>query len=119
METTASTSNNNSEYEREKFEDFLEGEYISIKDGESRTLEFIPGKAKVIEKLDFNGNKVQRPLFIVKDPNRSMIQNEKKFELSRKHAEKVYKELKNGKTILEISRYGTGKDTNYIIRPIK
>jgi hypothetical protein len=118
METTtasaASITNNN-----EVVEDFLEGNFINLKDTESRTLEFSLDKESVVDKEDFNGNPVKKVQFLVKDPNKGPDQKEKKFELSRKHAYKVHKELKAGAKILQISRYGTGKETNYIIRRIQ
>jgi transglutaminase/protease-like cytokinesis protein 3 len=32
---------------------------------------------------------------------------------------KIYDELRNGKTILEISRNGSGKDTRYFVKPVR
>ena len=46
----------------------------------------------------------------VNDANRK----EKTLELSRLHIQKIYEELKNGKTILEVSRSGSAKDTRYL-----
>jgi hypothetical protein len=44
---------------------------------------------------------------------------EKKFELSRKHVRKVTNDFKEGKTILQIIRSGTGTNTNYIVKTIR
>jgi hypothetical protein len=55
--------------------------------------------------------------FAVTHVNRS--EKEKLFEVSRAHAAKIYDELKAGKTILEISRLGTGKETRYFVKPVK
>jgi hypothetical protein len=102
-ETTSSKAAASNAY---SVEDFLEGTYINIKDGESRTLEFDLNKVAVIEKQDFNGNPTRKVEFLVTDPNRGPDQQEKKLQLSRKHAYKVHKELKAGAKILEIYRSG-------------
>jgi hypothetical protein len=49
------------------------------------------------------------------DPQR----RERKFELSRKHVPKIYNDLKEGKTVLEIFRTGLGKQTEYHVRAIR
>jgi hypothetical protein len=89
MQTSASTAASATSETSESVEDFLEGTYISIRDGESRTLEFSLDKTSVIEKLDFNGNPVKKVQFLVKDPSRGPDQQDKKFQLSRKHAYKI------------------------------
>jgi hypothetical protein len=48
-----------------------------------------------------------------------MQRKEKFYEVSRSHVAGIYNELKNGKTILEISRLGSGKDTRYLIKAVK
>ena len=105
-------------YENKELEDFIEGEYVNIRDGESRVLEFVKGKEKIVDKTDFNGNPTKRVQFLVVDPQDPQ-RNEKKFELSRKHVRKIYNELKKDKTVLEIYRSGTGKDTQYIPKAIR
>ena len=42
-----------------QIEEFIEGDYITIKDGESRVLEFNINKIKLEDKTDFNGNPVK------------------------------------------------------------
>jgi hypothetical protein len=105
-------------YENKELEDFIEGEYVNIRDGESRVLEFIKGKEKLVDKTDFNGKPTKKVQFIVIDPEDPQ-RKEKKFELSRKHVVKIYNELKKGKTVLEIYRSGTGKETSYIPKGIR
>jgi hypothetical protein len=107
-----------STYENRELEDFIEGEYISIRDGESRALEFIKDKTKLVDKTDFNGRPTKKVQFIVKDPD-DPEQKEKKFELSRKHVAKIYNELRKGYSVLEIYRSGTGKETQYIPKGIR
>jgi hypothetical protein len=112
MQSSSST------YENKELEDFIEGEYISIRDGGSRVIEFVKGKEKLVDKTDFNGRPTKKVQFIVKDPD-DPEQKEKKFELSRKHVAKIYNELRKGYSVLEIYRSGTGKETQYIPKGIK
>jgi hypothetical protein len=107
-------------YENKDLEDFIEGQWIKIQDGETRVLEFLATKTQVIDKKDFNGNMAKKVQFIDVDPNRGTIDRaEKKFEVSRRHAAKIYNELKNGNNVLEIYRSGTGIKTDYTVRPIR
>jgi len=51
-----------------------------------------------------------------------LIQNgteRKNFELSRRHASKIYNELKKGKTVLEMFRTGQEKQTEYHVKAIR
>ncbi|MFL6340935.1 MAG: hypothetical protein ACJ72U_05235 [Nitrososphaeraceae archaeon] len=68
-----------------EIEEFIEGDYITIKEGESRILEFDINKVKLMDKTDFNGNPVKKVRFVVTDPE-DPERREKKFELSKKHA---------------------------------
>jgi hypothetical protein len=81
-------------------------------------LQFIPDKSKVIDKTDFSGKPVKKVQFCVTDINKPGGK-EKFFEVSRAHAVKIYEELKAGKTILEISRLGTGKETRYFVKAVR
>jgi hypothetical protein len=113
MESIITTNQINKE-----IEEFIEGDYITIKDGESRVLEFDINKVKLEDKTDFNGNPLRKVQFIVidqQDPQR----REKKFELSKKHVPKIYNELNKGKTVLEIFRTGQGKQTEYHVKAIR
>jgi hypothetical protein len=97
---------------------FIQSDYVNIKEGESKTFEFIPSKTKVVDKLDFNGKPAKKVQFIVidsQDPQRT----ERKLELSRKHVAKIYNELQKGKTVIEIYRSGIGKETVYIPKSIR
>ena len=101
-----------------EIEDFIEGDYITIREGESRILEFDINKLKLVDKTDFNGNPVKKVQFLVINPQDEQ-QREKKFELSKKHVPKIYDELKKGKTVLEIFRTGLGKQTEYHVKEIR
>ena len=80
-------------------------------------LQFLPDKAEVVDKTDFNGRPVKKVRFHVIDVNDER-RMDKYFELSRMHVPKMYEELKTGKTILEISRLGTGKETRYFVKAV-
>ena|SRR5947208_10360660 len=105
-------------YENKDIEAFIESDYISIRDGESRTLEFLKNKEKVVDRTDFNGKPIKKVQFIVMDPEDQEIK-EKKFELSKKHVPTIYSELKKGYTVLEIFRTGLGKQTEYLVKAIR
>jgi hypothetical protein len=106
------------QYENKELEEFIEGQWIKIGDGDTRVLEFKSEKTQVIEKKDFNGNLAKKVQFIVIDL-KSGNKTEKKFEVSRRHAAKIYAELKQGHNVLEITRSGTGIKTDYTMKPIK
>jgi hypothetical protein len=107
------TNNQNKE-----IEEFIEGEYITIKEGESRTLEFDINKIKLEDKTDFNGNPVKKVQFLVMDPQ-DQQRREKKFELSKKHVPRIYNELKKDNTVLGIFRTGLGKQTEYHVKAVR
>jgi hypothetical protein len=67
--TTNQTSNPNQQtkYVNPEIEMFIQSDYMSIKEGESKTFEFIPSKTKVVDKLDFNGKPAKKVQFIVID----------------------------------------------------
>jgi len=48
-----------------------------------------------------------------------MQHKERFFEISRMYVSKMYDELKNGNTILQISRLGSGKDTKYFVKEVR
>jgi hypothetical protein len=77
--------------QNKEIEEFIEGDYISIKEGESRVLEFDISKMKLVDKTDFNGNPAKKVQFIVVNPEDPQ-RREKKFELSKKHVPKIYNE---------------------------
>jgi hypothetical protein len=104
--------------QNKELEDFIEGDYITIKEGESRILEFDINKIKLVDRTDFNGSPVKKVQFTVTNPEDPQ-RREKKFELTRKHVPKIYDELKKGKTVLEIFRTGLGKQTEYHVKAIR
>jgi hypothetical protein len=112
VESTIITNQN------KELEEFIEGDYISIKEGESKTLGFDINKVNLVDRTDFNGNPMKKVQFIVVNPDDPQ-RRERKFELSRKHVPKIYNELKKGKTVLEIFRTGQGKQTEYHVKAIR
>jgi hypothetical protein len=56
-------------YHNKEIESFIESNYISIKDGETRVLQFMSDKTEVIDKTDFNGRPVKKVRFHVIDVN--------------------------------------------------
>jgi hypothetical protein len=99
-----------SEYENKEIEAFIESGYINIRDGESKILEFLKNREKIVDKTDFNGKPTKKMQFMVVNPE-DPERKEKKFELSRKHVPWIYNELKKGYTVLEVFRTGTARDT--------
>ena len=86
MQATSANPNVN-----EEVENFLEGNYVKIESGESRTLEFSLDKESIVDTLDFNKNPIKKVQFSVTDPARRPNQTEKIFQLSRKHGYKVHR----------------------------
>jgi hypothetical protein len=111
------TNQNNKE-----LQEFIERDSITIREGESKVLEFDINKVKLVDRTDFNGSPMKKVQFLVTnpdDPQRQEQRRERKFELSRKHLPKIYDELKKGKTVLEIFRTGQGKQTEYHVKAIR
>jgi hypothetical protein len=106
-------------YQNKEIESFIESNYVSVKDRETKVFEFLANRAKVVDKTDFNGKPTKKVQFIVIDINDTEQRKEKIFEVSRMHVAKIYDELKKGKIILEISRFGSGKDTRYLVKPVR
>lgn len=77
-----------STYQNNEIEAFIESEYISIRDGESRILEFLKNREKVVDK-SFNGKPTKKMQFIVVNPE-DPERKEKKFELPKKHVSRIY-----------------------------
>jgi hypothetical protein len=105
-------------YKNKEIENFLESEYINIRESESRILEFLKNREKVVEKPDFNGNIIKKVQFVVLDPD-DPERKERKLELSRKHVVKIYNELMKGYSVLEIFRTGQGKQTEYHVKHVR
>jgi hypothetical protein len=74
-QTTSSTSNNQQTqtqttyYQNKEIESFIESNYVSIKDRETKVFEFLANRARVVEKTDFNGKPTKKVQFVVIDIN--------------------------------------------------
>ena len=101
----------------DEFEDWLEGDYISLKPGETRNLEFKTVSGQIVEERSKFTDKLQKKvLWYVVDVDRHNGK-EKKFSISRSHAKSIYAVLKDGHKVLAISRIGSGpKDTKYTVK---
>lgn len=86
--------------------------FISLKDGESKTLYFDPDKLEIVDN-EYEGRITKKVRFTVIDEN----DNEKWFELSRKWAGKIIDNIKKGFVVQYIERSGkTAQDTIYYIK---
>jgi hypothetical protein len=93
-----------------------DNEYVSIAQGDSNILQFVPGrKIEEVEK-SYNGQTVKKIRFIVVEQNND--NKEKSFYVGRRSARLIIAKLKEGHTLLKIERIGSGKDTLYIPTPI-
>jgi hypothetical protein len=106
-------------YENKDLEQFIESNYVSFKDQETKVLEFVPNKTNIVDKTDFNCKPTKRVQFTVIDINDINRRRERILELSRNHIAVIYNELKKGKSVLEISRSGSGRDTRYFVKAVR
>ena len=73
MTTTSNATSSNQQqnqnqsqfYQSKEIESFIESSWITIKDKETKVLEFIPGKTKVVDKIDFNGKPQKKVQYVV------------------------------------------------------
>lgn len=84
-----------------------ESKFIKLESGETTVLKFNPEKIKHVE-----GKFGLRISYTVIDPNYS-DKGDKKFEASKLTSKKIDSLLSQGKTLLKITRAGSGKDTSY------
>jgi hypothetical protein len=93
-----------------------DNEYVSIALGNSKILQFVPGrKIEEVEK-QYNGQTVKKIRFIVIEQNSD--NKEKSFYVGKRSARLIIAKLKEGHALLKIERLGSGKDTLYIPTPI-
>lgn len=87
--------------------------FLTPQPGEKFTGLFDPEKIQPVEK-EFDGKKVQRFQYTVKDPNTGQ---EKYWPVSKTTSEQIDAYLSEGHSLLKIQRIGTGKETHYNIMP--
>jgi hypothetical protein len=93
-----------------------DNEYVSIALGNSKILQFVPGrKIEEVEK-QYNGQTVKKIRFIVIEQNSD--NKEKSSYVGKRSARLIIAKLKEGHALLKIERLGSGKDTLYIPTPI-
>ena len=94
-----------------------DNQYVSIRQGSSKILQFVPGrKIEQVEK-PYNGQTVMKIRFIVKEPD-SGNNSEKSFDVGRRSARLIIAKLREGHTSLKIERIDSGKDILYIPTPV-
>ena len=93
-----------------------DNQYVNISKGEKKVLQFVT--AKKISEVDktYNGQLVKKVRFIVIEAN-SGSNTEKFFDVGKRSARLILAKLKEGNTLLNIERIGSGKDTLYIPTP--
>ena len=84
-----------------------ESEFIKLEDGETRILQFNAEKIEPV-RTQFG----PRISYSVIDPNYS-DKGLKKFEASKTTSKKIDALLRQGKTLLKVTRKGTGRETEY------
>lgn len=84
-----------------------ESEYIKLDDGETRILQFNPEKIEPI-KTQY-GPRIQ---YLVIDPNFA-DKGLKKFQQGKITSKQIDALLRQGKTLLKVTRKGAGRDTSY------
>ena len=87
--------------------------YFNPLPGDKAALLFDAEKVEPVE-MEFDGKKVQRFQYTVKDPNTGQ---EKYWTVSKRTSEQIDAFLSEGHNLLKIQRFGLGKDTRYHIIP--
>jgi hypothetical protein len=85
-----------------------ESQYIKLEDGETRILQFNPEKLEPTKYGPRISYSVIAPNYADKGP--------KKFEAGKTTSKKIDSLLRQGKTLLKITRKGTGRDTEYDVQ---
>lgn len=88
--------------------------YFKIESGKTAVLKFDEKKISIVD-AEFNGEKKKRVRYTVSEANKPF--DEKSFELSVTHATQLNALLKKGFMIVEITRRGSGLDTEYTFVP--
>jgi hypothetical protein len=86
-----------------------DNQYVSIRQGASKILQFIPGRKIAEVEKPYNGQTVRKIRFIVREPD-SNNNSEKFFDVDKRSARLIIANLKEGYTLLKIERIGSGKE---------
>jgi hypothetical protein len=90
-----------------------DSKFLSFQPGEKKVLLFDAEKIEPVEPV-FDGKKIQKFQYTVKDLN---TDQEKVWSVSKTMSEQLDAFLNVGRTLLEIQRVGSGRDTRYHILP--
>ena len=93
-----------------------QSEYLKLKDGEVRVLQFDTKQIKLVDS-EFNGNVTKRVEYKVIDVNRPAV-GEKKFQMALNNARQINRILQRGRKLLEIERMGSDIKTRYNISAV-
>jgi hypothetical protein len=119
----SSTSNNQNQTNNtsiwQQYEDAKKasGKFIKLSPSERRTLQFNTSKIQIVDS-EFEGQKTGGKTieFCVIDPHEPTL--EKVLAMSVRKAEGIVALLKAGKTLLDIQKIGSGKDSQFIAIPL-
>jgi hypothetical protein len=105
-----------------------QGKFIKLQGGEKKVLQFNPNKVEVVEaEFDEPGKNTKRKTkqvhYGVIDPQtasdeRIRDQKEKILPMSLTNAISINALLEKGLNLIEIQRFGTGRDTKYVFAPV-
>lgn len=95
-----------------------DNQYVSIAIGEKKVLQFVTTKKIIeVEKI-YNGQQVKKVRFIIIESN-SGSNAEKFLDVGKRSARLIIAKLKEGHTLLNIERIGSGKMRSNISRNMK
>jgi|SRR5215207_10100 hypothetical protein len=132
--TTSTTTTTISEKTKAIFDQIrqeraVQGKFIKLQAGEKKVLQFNPNKVQVVEtEFDEPGKNTKRKTkqvhYGVIDPQTAsddripMEQKEKILPMSLTNAISINALLEKGLNLIEIQRFGTGRDTKYVFAPV-
>ena len=106
-----------------------QGKFIKLQGGEKKVLQFNPNKVEVVEaEFDEPGKNTKRKTKqvhygvidpqIASDERIPFDQKEKILPMSLTNAISINALLEKGLNLIEIQRFGTGRDTKYVFAPV-
>lgn len=93
------------------------GKFLKLASGEKRTLQFNVNKIAIVDS-EFEGKPTggKSIQFTVIDPHEPQL--EKVLTMGVKKAEGIMAILKAGKSLLDVQKLGSGKDSQFIVIPL-
>ena len=106
-----------------------QGKFIKLQAGEKKVLQFNPNRVEVVEaEFDEPGKNTKRKTKqvhygvidpqIASDEGIPLDQKEKILPMSLTNAISINALLEKGLNLIEIQRFGTGRDTKYVFAPV-